>query len=420
MTAAPLAGIRVVEITTAWAGPMAGRILAYFGADVTQVESPTRTNSWRQNKGRPNPVNYPGLEPGERHYDRSFLFNSQNVGKRSLVVDLKVAEGLGAVRRLISQSDVLLCNFRAGMLQRLGLDYETLRKTNPGIIVAEMPAYGLRGPHAGYAALGPTMEMAAGMSAMIAYPGGTPTVTGPSYLDPIGGFNAAAAIMTALVHRQATGEGQHVEISQVEAAMQFIGPELLAAADSGFDPEPDGNHVEHAAPQNCYPARGNDERIVIAAEDDEQWQKLCRVLERPDLAADPELASLVGRKRQEDRIDAVIANWTAAHDKHELAELLQEAGVAAAPVNTPRDVAASPYLNARGFFVELDHPDTGSHRYPGLPFHLEKTPGACCTAAPIFGADNHHLLREVLGMGEAEFVELQSKRAIADAPDRDA
>ena len=159
---------------------------------------------------------YPDLDPGDRPWDRAFTFNSQNVNKRSLVVDLKNPRGISVMRRLIAVSDVLLCNFRPGMLRRLGLDYETLSEDLPGLIVVEMPAYGLSGPHASYSALGPTMEMAAGMSAMIAYPGGKPTVTGPSYMDPIGGFNAAAAVLTALLYRDRTGLGQHIEVAQVE------------------------------------------------------------------------------------------------------------------------------------------------------------------------------------------------------------
>ena len=212
----PLEGLRVVELTTAWAGPMAGRVLAWYGAESFHVESPTRTNTWRSNRDAPNPTTYPDLDPGDRPWDRAFTFNSQNVNKRSLVVDLKNPRGISVMRRLIAVSDVLLCNFRPGMLRRLGLDYETLSEDLPSLIVVEMPAYGLSGPHASYSALGPTMEMAAGMSAMIAYPSGKPTVTGPSYMDPIGGFNAAAAVLTALLYRDRTGLGQHIEVAQVE------------------------------------------------------------------------------------------------------------------------------------------------------------------------------------------------------------
>lgn len=414
----PLDGIRVIELTTAWAGPMAGRILAWLGADVTHVESPTRTNSWRQNKGAPSPVCYPDLDPGTRKYDRTFLFNSQNLNKRSLVIDLKTPEGLAAVRALICASDVLVCNFRGGMLKRLGLDYATLSCENPKLIVVEMPAYGLSGPHAGYAALGPTMEMAAGMSAMISYAGGKPTVTGPSYMDPVGGFNAAAAALTALVSRNVTGLGQHVEVPQVEAAMQLIGPELLEAVEQGGEPAPDGNRVAHACPHDCYPTAGEDEWIAIAVETDAQWQALTRQMGHVELAGNVRLNHLEGRHAAADHIDAAIAAWTKGQDKHELAAKLQAHGVPAAPVNTPRDLAVSPYLAARGFYSTVTHPLAGTHPYPGLPFHLGPSPAD--RAAPCFGADNAYILGQVLGMKAPDIARLKAARVIADSPDAEA
>ncbi|PII37717.1 hypothetical protein T190_31835 [Sinorhizobium meliloti CCBAU 01290] len=210
---------------------------------------------------------------------------------------------------------------------------------------------------------------------MIGYPGGQPEVTGPSYLDPIGGFNAAAAILTALIHRQRSGEGQYVEVPQVEAAMHLIGPEILLASETGQDPAPDGNRVSFASPHDAFPARGEDQWIVIAALDEGQWQSLCRTMGRPELSADPRFFDLERRRVNEDELTRLIAAWTAGEDKHELAARLQAAGVAAAPVQTPRDLAEDPYLAYRGFFTELQHPDAGWHKHPGLPIHLRTLRG---------------------------------------------
>ncbi len=408
----PLEGLRVVELTTAWAGPMAGRVLAWYGAEAFHVESPTRTNTWRSNRDAPNPITYPDLEPGARPWDRAFTFNSQNVNKRSLVIDLKNPHGLSVMRRLIAVSDVLICNFRPGMLGRLGLDYDTLSKDLPGLIVVEMPAYGLDGPESRYAALGPTMEMAACMSAMIAYPGGKPTATGPSYLDPIGGFYAAGAILTALHHRERTGMGQHIEMAQVEAAMQLIGPELIA----GVDPQPDGNHVADMAPHNAYPAAGDDSWIAIAAETDTAWAALAAEMERPELATDPRFATVADRKRNEAALDALIAEWTGGQDKHTLAQRLQAAGVAASAVNSARDLAHSDYLWQRGFYAELDHPIAGRHPHPGLPFHSENATGSARSAAPGYGEGNRYVLSDVLNLPEAEIAEILASGAMATVP----
>lgn len=412
MTMLPLEGVRVVELTTAWAGPMAGRVLAWYGAESIHIESPNRTNTWRSNRDAPNPPTYPDFQPGERPWDRCFTFNSQNVNKRSLVVDLKNPHGMSVVRRLIAASDVLLCNFRPGMLARLGLDYETLWRDMPGIIVVEMPAYGLDGPESSYAALGPTMEMAAGMSATIAYPDGGPTVTGPSYMDPIGGFNAAAAVLTALHHRDLTGEGQHIEMAQVEAAMQFIGPALIA----GSDPVPDGNHVADMAPHNAYPTGGDDSWIAIAVEDDDAWGRLATVMRRPELGDDPRFATLAERKRNEAALDVLIADWTRDQDRHALAARLQKAGVGAAAVHTAPDIARSGYLWHRRFFAELDHPVAGRHPHPGLPFHSETAAGSARTAAPGYGEGNLYVLREVLGLPESEIAAILASGALATVP----
>ena len=411
-----LEGIRVIELTTAWAGPMAGRVLSFLGAESVHVESPNRVNSWRLNKETPNPINFPDLQPGERPFDRAFLFNSQNVNKRSCILNLKHEAARQILRKMVGKADVLICNFRPGTLAKLGCDYDTLRRIKPDIIVAELPAFGIAGPMSSYAALGPTMEMATGMARMIGYADGKPETTGPSYLDPIGGFNAAAAILTALLYRQRTGEGQHIEVAQVEAAMQFIGADLLAAAETGIDPAPNGNRSPEAAPHDAFRALGDDQWVAIAAQDEAQWQTLCETIGQVELAEDPRFATLQARKVNEDELTAILTRFTSTHDKRDIANALQAAGVAAAPVQTPADVAQSAYLAHRGFFTELDHADAGRHRHPGLPIHLSLTPGSQRKAAPAFGADNDHVLFEMLDLSSDEVAALKQSDAMGSAP----
>lgn len=411
----PLDGLRVIEITTAWAGPMAGRVLGFLGAECIHVESPNRVNSWRLNKERPNPVNFPGGVPGDRPFDRSFLFNSQNVNKLSCILNLKTEEGREALRNLVAVADVVICNFRPGTLTKLGLGYDSLAAIKPDIIVAELPAFGLNGPLAGYAALGPTMEMATGMSAMTGYPGGPPENTGPSYLDPIGGFNAAAAILIALHYRERTGLGQHIEVPQVEAAMQLIGPDLLHAAEADTDPVPDGNRVATASPHDAFPAKGEDQWVVIAAENEGQWRALCQAMNSPAIADDPRFRTLADRKANEHDLTRIVSEWTKTRDKHEVALLLQASGVASAAVANAADLAASSYLAARGFFTHLDHPDAGQHPHPGLPIHLSATPGSQRSAAPRFGEHNLRVLTEILRLPPEE-VDRVSAAAMATVP----
>ncbi len=413
---APLAGIRVVELTTAWAGPMCGRVLAWLGAEVIRIEPASRPCGWRHHAETRTTFRYPDNEPGARPYNRSALFNSQNVGKLSVALDLKRPGGHAALLRLLAETDVLVSNFTPGTLARLALDHASLCKVRPDIIVVEMPAFGVSGPMANNTALGPTMEMASGMSSMIGYrEGGSPTYTGPSYMDPTGGFNGAAAVLTALAHRRATGRGQHVEVPQVEAAMHFVGAELLHAIAAGKDPERSGNRVAWAAPHDTFPADGEDQWVAIAVTEERHWVALCGVIGDARLAA-PEFATLAGRLAGQDRLAEIIGDWTRRRGKLAAAEALQAAGVPAAPVQKADDALASPYLAARGFFTIIEHPEAGTHPHQGLPFHFSATPAGPSRPAPCLGEHTDAVLREMLGFSPEEIRALEAAGTIADIP----
>jgi crotonobetainyl-CoA:carnitine CoA-transferase CaiB-like acyl-CoA transferase len=310
----------------------------------------------------------------------------------------------------------VLTNFTPGTLDKLGLGFASLRAANPRIILAEMPAYGGSGPRRGAPAVGATMEMASGMAGLIGYAGGRPTTTGPNYMDPIGGYNAAAAILTALVARQRSGRGSHVEVPQVEAAMHFIGEELLAAGASGENPPLQANRVQYAAPHGAYPAAGTDQWLAVAVLADAVWPAFCAIIGAPDWAEDAGLRTLAGRKAREDEIDERLAAWTLRHDKHEAAALLQAAGIAAAPVLDASEVLASPFLQARGFFTPLSHPEAGERLHQGLPMHLSRTPGGNHRAAPTLGQDTEAILAELLGRDEAEIARLAALGVTANIP----
>jgi crotonobetainyl-CoA:carnitine CoA-transferase CaiB-like acyl-CoA transferase len=260
------------------------------------------------------------------------------------------------------------------------------------------------------------MEMAAGMCAMIGYAGGAPTTTGQVYPDPMGGYNGAAAVMTALMHRQATGEGQYIELSQVEAAMQFIGEELLYAIAANEDPELHGNRVRWAAPHDAYAADGDDQWVAIAVENDDEWRKLCAIMGQAELASDPRFATFDTRWQNQDLLRAPISQWTRQHSKHAISDKLQAEGIRAAPVNMPKDVIESPYLAARGAFVTLTHPDAGTHGYMTLPFRLSLTPGSQHRASPCLGADTHRVLFELAGLSASEVYELDREGATSNIP----
>lgn len=413
----PLSGFRIVELTTAWAGPMAGRILACLGAEVVHIEPANNLDSWRSYTPLLLPKRYPDQQGGERRYNRAALFNSQNTDKLSLSLDLKAPGGKDTFRDLIAKADGLITNFTPGMLARLGFSNEELWAIKPDLCIVEMPAYGNSGLMRSWTALGPTMEQVAGMTAIIGYGDGRPVSTGPAYLDPIGAFNGSAAMLTALLHRQRTSEGQHVEMPQVEAAMQLIGEHLLHAAETGKDPVANGNRLTDAAPHDVFPAAGTDEWVAIDVTSDDEWTSLCRVIGNEAMAFDPRFATAGGRAKHQDELAVPIADWTSALNKHEAARRLQDAGVPAAAVYKANDTLACPYLNAREFSVTLTHPEAGRHLHQGLPYRFEKTPVRHRQAAPCLGEHNHYILREVLGRNDAEIAELERAGAIRSVPD---
>jgi crotonobetainyl-CoA:carnitine CoA-transferase CaiB-like acyl-CoA transferase len=411
-TRSPLEGIRILDFTSAWAGPMAGQILAVLGADVIHVEGPGRIDGWRGSRDGGDKSLYPGGEPFPDPIDRDVMFNSQNLGKRSLVVDVKNPDARAALQRVAAQSDVILSNFRAGAIARMGVGYEEIRALQPRIIVVEMPAFGSTGPMAQHGALGPTMELVSGMASLVGYGDGEPIATGPAYLDPIGAYNAAAAVLTALLEREVTGEGMQVEVAQTEAAMNWIGEQFLLADETGTYDEPEGNRVAWAAPHDAFPCRGDDEWVAIAATNDEEWRALRAVLELPD---DPRWTTLEGRRRSIDDLDAAIIARTRDADKHELAARLQAAGIPAAPVQNGRDLTESEYLASRGYLTEFDHPAAGRHRYQGLPFHYRESRAVPSTPAPLFGQHTREVLTGLGGLSDHDVDALVAAGAASEA-----
>jgi crotonobetainyl-CoA:carnitine CoA-transferase CaiB-like acyl-CoA transferase len=398
----PLSGLRVLEFTTAWAGPMAGRILAFLGAEVIKVESAARPDIWRYHATVHEPRRFPDRVAGARRYNRSGNFNSQNMNKLSVALDVKHPGGRRAVRALAKASDVIICNFTAGTLARMGLAYEALRQDDPAIIVLEMPGFGNSGPLASRIANGATMEIAAGMSAFVGYPDGAPTTTGQVYPDPMGGYNGAAAVLTALLHRQFSGEGQYIEVPQVESSMQFIGEELLHHIAAGTDPAPHGNRVRWAAPHDAYRAAGEDQWVTLAIANDDEWQRFCALIGDPGLATDARFASFEARWTNQDGLREPIEAWTRTRDKFYAAARLQRERIRAAPVLDPGDVTRDLHLAWHGFFTPLTQADSGTHAYPSLPFRFSRTPGSQHRASPCLGADTHYVLREIAGMSLAD------------------
>jgi crotonobetainyl-CoA:carnitine CoA-transferase CaiB-like acyl-CoA transferase len=417
-TGRPLSGVSVLDFTSAWAGPMATRILASLGADVIKIEGPDRPDGWRGEwRERPTATGYyPDLEPGERPYDRNCWFNSQNHDKRSVVLDLRQPAAIGLVHELLPRVDAVIANFSPGVLDRLGLGYAQASARNAQLVMVEMPAAGNDGPRARQRGLGPTMEAMAGIAGLIGYPDDGPVGSGTAYLDPIGGLHGAAALLTALYHSRRHGQGQYVEVAQQEAAMHWIGEIVLASIDTATPPLLHGNARPDACPHGVFRTAGEDEWIAIAAVGNEQWRALCAELGLPDMAAEPRFATVEGRVAARDEVEGAISGAVRDADKHALADRLQRVGVPAAPVVNGRDLHHDRHLRERNWFARLHHPAAGAHDYPCLPIRYAGTRPLPTHPSPTFGQHTAEVLRQYLGLDDERLAQLAADRVTATEP----
>jgi crotonobetainyl-CoA:carnitine CoA-transferase CaiB-like acyl-CoA transferase len=402
----PLAGLRVLEISTAWAGPMLGRILRDFGADVVKVETLDAIDNWRGAVKGDDRSRYPDGDPGARPYNRSAWFNTQNLGKRSLGLDLKAPAARSAIEALVATCDIVVSNFAAGALGRMRMSYPDLCAIRPDIMLLEMVVTGEGGPLANARGVGPTMEALAGMTVLTGYGDGVPQRTGPAYVDPIGALNGAMAVLLAVYHRERTGRGQRIELAQRESLMHWYGERLLLFAEDGIEIAPHGNDLDGATPHGAFRARGDDEWVAIAVFDDAQWRALAAALGRPELADDPRFADASARADAATEVRDAIESWTRGRDKRAIADELQRRGVCAAPVCSGKDVHDDPQLAATGFLFDVDHPETGRHRYHGLPFRFAGAADARRVAAPVVGQHTDALLRDWAGLDDQAIAEL--------------
>lgn len=397
---APLSGIRVLDFTWVGAGPIGTKLLAEFGAEVIKVESLTRPDPLR--KTAP-------FAPGDDPLERSGYFADRNAGKRSIALDMTHPRAREIVLRLAAATDVCAQSFRPGTMEKWNLGYEELIAVRPDLIYLAMPMQGEWGPHATFSGFGATLVALCGLHELCGYPDREPVGTGTNYPDHVPNpMHAVFAVLAALLHRDATGEGQHIELSQLESTLNVIGP-AIELADLGRSPVRAGNRIPHAAPHGVFPVRGDDRWIAIAVVDDRRWRALAELTRIPKFNA-VEFARLEGRKAREDEIETLLAGWTASQDADELAGILAVAGIAASPVRTADELlAGASGLRDRGAFAWLDHPVMGSSVYTAPTPRLSATPGSLASSAPLLGADTDEVLSAIAGYSPEEIAELRGE-----------
>lgn len=411
----PLAGVRVLELTTAWAGPYAGQILAHLGAESIRVESTRRLCVTRA--AGPMADRLPGP-------DRAGYYGEYNQGKRSVLIDLSREEGAALVKRIVAVSDVVIENFAPGVVERWGLSYEELRLIKPDIIMVSLSGHGRIGPLAHHVSYGPYLVALSGFASLTGYrEWRQPMHVGMSYPDPNGGWHGAFAALVALWHRKRTGKGQYVDLSQWEASIAVLGEAIVAYSMKGSQAVPAGNRDPLMCPHGvfrCAPAREalpegllpEDRWITIACASDAEWRALSRVIERPELAADPRFATFDSRKAHEDEVEQVVERWTVTQEPYEAMRKLQLAGIAAYPVHSNKDLAEDPHLNARQYFSNLHHPVVGTRKHTGIPWRMSATPCEVWRPAPALGQDNEYVFCTLLGLSRDDVEQLRASGII--------
>jgi len=391
-----LAGTRVLDLTWVLAGPYATKILADHGAEVIKVESRHRPDASRFTAAL-----HISRDPA-RHPDTSGYFNNFNRNKRSVALNLARPEGLELLRALCRASDVVIENFSAGVMAKWGLDYAGLVGLRPGVVLVSMAGMGHTGPWRDQVTYADAVMAIAGLTALSGFPGREPAGFSFGLGDMIAGGHAALGALAALEHRDATGRGQHVDLSQVEAVAAHLGTAVLEVTAAGLEPEPWGNRHPAMAPHGAFPCEGEDRWCAIAVEDERQWRALCGVMGRPALADDPRVATAAARKRDEDALEAEVAAWTRRHAAEAVMARCQAAGVPAGVVQDARDlVERDPQLRARGFYVTATHPVVGAFLHEGVVARLGDTPGGVWCAAPRLGEHTREVLGGLLGLGDA-------------------
>jgi crotonobetainyl-CoA:carnitine CoA-transferase CaiB-like acyl-CoA transferase len=393
-----LADVRVVSLSTGIAGPNAARMLANYGAEVYKVESRAG-----------------GLDAFRSYGDSpeaSPRFIEVNLNTRSVTLNLKRPEGVELVKELVARSDVVMDNFRPGVMERLGLAPSELLGLTPDLIVVRMPGLGSTGPLASYGTWGPTLTAYSGLTYLWNHPGQErPIGSQGVYPDYLTGVMVPLVVTAALLQRRRTGAGAVIDVAQVDLAAYMLGTILLDTVVNRRDALPRGNDSAHMAPHGCYRCAGTDRYCVVAVQSDEQWLGLCRVV-GPPLCEDPRFATFVGRQHHRDELNAAIAGWTAGREATDVMERLQAAGVPAGVVQSGADLAADPHLAARGFIETVSHPILGEITMAGLPIHFSATGPEPYRSPPPLGSDNEYVITELLGHSPEELARWQEQEIV--------
>ena len=405
----PLSGVRIIEPGQVWALPYAISPLAAYGAEVIKVESAVRPDSSR---GSPQPDSQVGDQP----WNNGGMYHEANRNKLGISLDLNTDRGKELFKELVSVSDVVAQNFPPRVMRNFGLDYPELRKIKPDIIVLDSTAYGSSGPWENYIGYGSSLQAVTGLTYVTGYEDSGPVQGGILFNDTLGALNATYAILLALAHRERTGQGQWIDLSQYEAGVAHLGEAFMEYEMNGVAPTRRGNsHPDHV-PYGLYPCAGDDGWLSITVTSDAEWANFVRAVGEA-WASNRDWETAESRLSQRKSLDEAIGRWTSDKDKHEVMHLLQSGGVACGAVYSTRDIATDAHHADRGFFEISQHPEPVGPRPHSAPlFGLTGVDRPPDRLAPRFGEANRKVFQELLGRTDQEYDELMDQQVISDVP----
>ncbi len=395
--AKPLEGIGVVDLSRILSGPYCTMMLADMGAEVIKIEVPGRgddTRGWG-----------PPFVNGESAY-----FLSINRNKKSLTLDLGGEEGKSILRELIREKDIIVENFRLGVMRRLGFSYDEIQKINPGAILCSINGFGQTGPYADRPGYDVMIQAEGGIMSLTGEPDGLPMKVGVSQADITAGLLAVNGILLALRVREKTGKGQHVDISMLDGQVGLLTYQAGIYFTTGENPRRLGSRHPTIAPYE--PVKTEDDYIILAVGNDSLWQRFCKLTGREELATDPRFATNAKRVENHDILLSVVEEIMKMRPKREWLKLLNDAGVPAGDIKTVGEVLTDPQVLAREMVVEMEHPKAGKIKVTGIPIKLSATPGAIETPPPTLGQHTDEILMKELGYSKEKIEELRKKKIV--------
>jgi benzylsuccinate CoA-transferase BbsF subunit len=393
-----LKGLKVVDFSWVFTGPIVTKYLGDHGAEVIKIESATRPDGTRV---------FTPFKDGILGLNRSGVFANYNSSKYSININLREPRGKEIVHKLVKRADIVLETFGPGTMKKLDLDYDRLQQVKSDIIMLSMSMVGQYGPHSDQPSFGQVLQATNGFVHLLGWPDRPPSLPVAAYTDFIAPWYVLIALMSALDYRRRTGKGQYIDLAMLECSVHPASPVVMDYAVNSRIQDRMGNRNPMAAPHGVYPCKGKERWCAIAVFNDREWQALCKVMGNPEWTESSKFDTLLHRKENVEELDRLMGKWTRDFKPEEIMARLQAAGVAAGVVQTGEDmVDRDPQLQHRDHFEVLEHAEMGTHISERPPFRLSRTPSEPQMPFPSFGEHTEYVAKEILAMGDEEFAEL--------------